>query len=258
VENECPKRLAESWDNVGLLLGDPGVEVKRLMTCLTLTPVTVEEALRKKADLVISHHPCPFQPVRRITTETTLGRVLWKLIGGGISVISPHTSFDSSASGINQMLAEMLELEDIAPLVPEEPKEPDMPRTNLGAGRIAWLPEAVPILEFVDRVKEKLGLETIRWVGREDGSVSRVAIGCGAADHWVNEAHRMACDVLVLGEAKFHACLEAEALGLSLILPGHFASERFAVERLAEQISHDFDELEIWASEDEKDPLRYR
>jgi dinuclear metal center YbgI/SA1388 family protein len=258
MENECPKRLAESWDNVGLLLGDTNAEVHRLMTCLTITPATVAEAIDKKADLIISHHPCPFQPIRRITTETTVGRLLWALIGEKISVISPHTSFDSSSAGINQMLAEMLELEDVSPLIPEVSEEPDVPQSNIGAGRIGWLRDSVSILEFVDRVKEKLRLEAIRWVGQEGSTVSRVAVGCGAADQWVHEAHRKACDVLVVGEAKFHACLEAEALGLALVLPGHFSSERFAVERLVERLAHDFEQLEIWACEEESDPIHYR
>src|SRR6188474_610627 len=117
LDSFAPPALAEEWDNVGLLVGDGTREVKRVMTCLTITPASCAEAVRKKADLVVTHHPLPFKPLRRLTTESTPGRLLLKLIRAGIAVYSPHTAFDSTAEGINQQLAEGIGLSEINPLV---------------------------------------------------------------------------------------------------------------------------------------------
>ena len=106
-----PLRLAESWDNVGLLLGDPQRPVERIMTCLTVTSATVDEAVANKADLVVAHHPLPFTALKKLTTASPEGRSLWSLAEAGISIYSPHTAFDSAPEGINQQLAAGLGLE---------------------------------------------------------------------------------------------------------------------------------------------------
>ena len=103
-----------------MLVGDAGADVRRIATCLTVTPPVVSEAVSGKADLIVSHHPCPFQSLRRITAETTTGRMLLELIRAGIAVYSPHTAFDSAKTGINQLIAEGLGLQEIRPLVEGE------------------------------------------------------------------------------------------------------------------------------------------
>src|SRR5262245_7994078 len=102
LERFAPPELAEEWDNVGLLVGDPQRNVKSVMTCLTVTNASASEAVEQHIDLVITHHPLPFRPLKRITTETTPGRLLLKLIEAGVAVYSPHTAFDSTREGINQ------------------------------------------------------------------------------------------------------------------------------------------------------------
>ena len=84
----APPRLAESWDNVGLLIGDRQAEVRRIMTCLTVTPAVVEEAVAGSVDLIVTHHPLPFSAVKRLTNDTTVGRMLLRLIARGLRYIA--------------------------------------------------------------------------------------------------------------------------------------------------------------------------
>ncbi len=112
----APPRLAADWDNVGLLLGDGATPVERLMTCLTVTPPVAEEALAAGAQLLVSHHPILFRPVQRLTTATREGRMLLALVRAGVAVHSPHTAFDNTHEGINDLLARRLDLRDVAPL----------------------------------------------------------------------------------------------------------------------------------------------
>jgi dinuclear metal center YbgI/SA1388 family protein len=249
LDQFAPPRLAEEWDNVGLLVGDPDGSVARVMTCLTVTPATAAEAVQQQAELIVAHHPLPFQPLRRLTTETTPGRLLYGLISAEVAVYSPHTAFDSAAEGINQRLAAGLGLRDIAPLVPHD--------EGLGTGRHGLLPEPLRLEDLGRRLAGFLGVEGLGVVGDFDQPVRHVAVGCGAAGELLDAARRSGCDAMVLGEARFHACLEAEASGLGMLLPGHFASERFAVECLAEVLSRQFPDLEVWAASQERDPIRW-
>src|SRR4051812_28507178 len=100
----APLELAEPWDNVGLLLGESQLEVKKVMTCLTVTPASVAEAVAEQAQLIVSHHPILFKAVQRLTSETTDGRLLLPLLRAGIAVYSPHTAIDNTRGGINDIL----------------------------------------------------------------------------------------------------------------------------------------------------------
>lgn len=252
LEAFAPSRLAEDWDNVGLLVGDAGQAVERVMTCLTITPASAAEAVRRKADLVITHHPLPFKPLKRLTTDSTPGRLLLDLIRCGIAVHSPHTAFDSAARGINQQLAEGLGLTEIRPLV-AKPTEPD----ELGAGRYGVFGDRTTLAQVAVRLKRFLHVKQVQIVGDRARAIERIAVACGSAGSFLEPARKAACDLLITGETSFHTCLEAEASDIALLLPGHYASERFAVETLADVLSRDFPQLECWASQDERDPLAW-
>ncbi len=132
MEMIAPLRLSAEWDNTGLLLGDLQRDVQRVMTCLTLTEESVEEAVAQQAELVIAHHPLPFRPVKRITTADTTGKLLWTLATAGISIYCPHTAWDSAAHGINAQLANKLGLSSVMPLLNESLSGP------LSASPWAW------------------------------------------------------------------------------------------------------------------------
>ena len=252
LETFAPRRLAEDWDNVGLLVGDANAEIERVMTCLTITPDSAAEAIDEGAQLIVVHHPLPFRPLKSINTGSTPGRMLWQLIQAGIAVYSPHTAFDSAAAGINQRLAAGLGLTDIEPLVPLL-DDPD----QLGAGRLGRLEDSVSLAEFADGVKTCLTVDGLHVVGNGDQKIASAAVACGSAGQFLSAAAKAGCDALVTGETSFHTCLEAEACGVSLLLPGHYASERFAVEELAKVLAGEFSGLEIWSSRREKDPIRW-
>ncbi len=256
LQHFAPNRLAEDWDNVGLLVGDSARSIQRIMVCLTITPASAREAAEQKADLIVSHHPMPFRSMKRITTDHTPGRMLLELIQCGVAIYSPHTAFDSAADGINQNLAAGLGLDDIRPIV-DRPDDPD----GLGAGRIGRLPRPVTrpvtLSEFADRVKGFLSVGGLHVVGSDQTPVEVVAVACGSAGEFLEPARKAGCDTLVTGETTFHTCLEAEAREISLLLPGHYASERFAVESLATILDQQFSDLEVWASSTESDPLRW-
>lgn len=122
LEQFAPRELAAEWDNVGLLLGDRTTKVRRLMTCLTVTPESAAEAVEAKVQLIVTHHPILFRPAKRLTTDNPEGRMLLRLARAGVSVYSPHTAFDNTQGGINEIIAQRLGLTDVAPLRRREGK----------------------------------------------------------------------------------------------------------------------------------------
>lgn len=248
----APLDLSEDWDNVGLLVGDEQQAISRVMTCLTLTLDVAEEAVQRGADLVISHHPLPFRPLKRITADNVTGQVLLKLMRQGIAIHSPHTSFDSAPHGINQRIAEGLGLQNIVPIRPIDGDE-----RGLGAGRWGSLPEEISAADLIAMVKEFFSIGQLHRVGEDRRPVRNVAVACGAAGEFLADALNAGCEAFITGESNFHTCLQARTDKIELILPGHYATERFAVEALAEVLAGEFSELDCWASEVESDPLSW-
>ena len=252
----APAPLAEPWDNVGLLLGDRAADVTAVMTCLTLTPDVAAEAIRQGAGLVATHHPILFQAVKRLTSDTHEGAMLLALTRAGIAVHSPHTSFDGANDGINARIAKRLGLLDVSPLRPITTRLGGLtptPEPPAGAGRHGTLPRSVPFTEFAQLLKDAFGLPSIDAVPSA-GNVSRVGVACGSAAEFLADAVGAGCEVLVTGEARFHAAVDARTRGMGLVLLGHYASERFAIEGLADVLGRRFSDLKVWASRDERDP----
>ena len=249
LERLAPLSLAESWDNVGLLLGGGQAaedrDLSRIMTCLTLTEDVVAEAIASQVDLIVTHHPILFRPIQRLTENTPAERVLCELIRRRIVVYSAHTAYDNAPVGINQQLAESLQLEEIRPL-------------RATAGRFGRCAGGETLDSVGGRLKLLLATDCLQIVGVPDQPVQGVAIACGAADEFLMDARQAGCDLFITGEARFHTAIEARAVGIGLILTGHYASERTGIERLATQLSELCPQLQIWPSRSECDPLRTR
>jgi len=252
LEAFAPAALAAEWDNVGLLVGDRKQKVERLITCLTITPAVAAEAIRERADLIVTHHPLPFKPLKRLTADQPAGRILLDLIRAGAAIYSPHTAFDSAARGINQQLAEGLGLTKILPLESLSEKE-----AEIGAGRWGLLARSPTLGQLAARVKQFLKVEGLHTVGDLQRPITRVAVACGSAGEFLDAAIERGCEVLVTGETRLHTCYDAEARGACLLLAGHYASERFGVEQLAEVLASKFPPLNVWASREEADPLTW-
>ena len=258
LERFAPCELAESWDNVGLLIGDPKQSVHAVLTCLTVTPEVVEEAIEGQVDLIVTHHPFPFRPLKRITSADTVGQMLLKLIQHGVAVYSPHTAFDSCADGINQQLATAIGLSDIKPLVPAELRGESSSVAQVGTGRWGKLSQSpMPLARIAEVAKQATSATTVKVVGNAIDNIETVAVGCGSAGELLSVAVEKEVDCLILGETSFHTCLEAKAQGVALVLVGHYASERFAVEKLASILADALPDSKVWSSNLESDPVHF-
>ncbi|MDA1013347.1 MAG: Nif3-like dinuclear metal center hexameric protein [Planctomycetota bacterium] len=263
LETIAPLELAEDWDNVGLLIGDRNQDVTSILTCLTLTPDVAAEAIERRVGLVVSHHPILFRAVQRITTDTAEGRMLLDLIAARIAVYSPHTGYDSARDGINRQLAELFSLQDVRALRPvADPASDELTgdaadTAIVGGGRFGSLPSPTTLAQLAATVQDKLDVPGMQYVGDPEQRIDKLGVACGSAAEFLHDAAAAGCQTLLTGEARFHACLEARTIGIGMILPGHYATERPAMESLAQKLAGQFPTLCVLASESESDPIRW-
>ena len=251
LDRLAPPELDEPWDSTGLLWGDAAWAVPSATTCLTLTPDVAAEAIRRGDGLIVTHHPVLFRPVQRVTANDREGAMLLDLAAAKVAVFSPHARWDNAAGGINDRLCARFGLTDARPLRVRADLPGDAPR---GAGRVAELGEPASFADFAAAVKRSLGLTGLDAVPT-DRPVQRAGVACGSAGEYLADAADAGCDVFVTGETRFHTALEARGRGVGLILLGHYASERFSLEELAEELTAEFPAVPVRASGVERDPL---
>jgi len=249
LQQIAPLEFAESWDNVGLLVGNRGRDVTAVMTCLSFSTSTLEEAISERIGLVVCHHPIPFKPLAKITDDSTTGKILLRAIEEGLAIYSPHTAWDNAKNGINQQLAGLLGLDSVKPLQ-TYPSTVSTDET-VGVGRFGSLPQATSIEDLMRRLQVAIPELRARHTHSKDHPVSRIGIVCGSGGSMLPVVARRGCNAMLTGEATYHQCLEAESLGVAMLLMGHHASEFFAMKSMAEQLLAQLPTLSVSSSQTE-------
>jgi dinuclear metal center YbgI/SA1388 family protein len=166
-----------------------------------------------------------------------------------LEVICPERQVDAIVAAMRRAHSYEEPAFDVYPLRP--------PPSPLGEGRLGSLPQPLPLRELAQRIRASLHSGPVQMVGEPDRPVQRVAIVCGAGGELLGDAVRARADVLLTGEMRFHDYLAARAQGMALLLPGHYATERFGVEELARRLQAEWPALRVWASERENDPVSW-
>lgn len=221
IENEYPKNLACNWDNVGLLAGNEENDIKNILVTLDITPKVVDEAIKYKADLILSHHPLLFGGVKSFCEDNEQMKMYTKIIRNNISVYSAHTNMDTAPNGINQKLAELFSLSDIGILEPET-----------GLGRYGDI-DKMPLKDFCDLVKNKLNTPFLK-VSKNSDMIKRVAIGSGGCSDIIPNAIAVGADVMITADIKYHIAIDSVTNGISLIDAGHYPTEIIVMDMFEE------------------------
>ncbi len=246
-----PLRLAEPWDNVGLLLGDQATEVKGVLLTIDLTPEVVREALRVGANLVIAYHPPMFRPQKAIVATD----LAYLALHHHLVVLTPHTALDAARGGTCDVMAERLELLGVDPLVEKEP--------GLGAGRVGQLDTPVSAADFVAAVKRAFGVDHVLVCGHV-AAVRHVAVCAGAGGGLLDvvvaglprPSGRLVIDAYVTGELSHHEALRVVRAGKLAVLLRHSVSERPALESLCSAMAASIG-VPVTVSLEDHDPMRF-
>ncbi len=238
LRGRAPEETAEEWDNVGLLIGDPERDVKVGVVCLDITPAAVREAEKLGAELLVSHHPVIFRPLRALPS----GGVPYELAVRRLSAICAHTNLDKATGGVNDTLAARLGLSDIRTASDE-------------LCRIGQLKPPMDASAFARHAARQLGT-AVRF--SESGRlVRRVAVCGGSGGDCLLQLARQetAIDAMVTGECRHHEWLEAAERGIMMLEAGHYATEVPVVDTLTSWLSGQFPEI-CWNSFWDQSPYR--
>ncbi|HCT9179356.1 TPA: Nif3-like dinuclear metal center hexameric protein [Corynebacterium aurimucosum] len=232
IHEAYPPQLAEPWDAVGLVCGDPTDEVSTVAFALDCTQEVADKAVELGAQMLVVHHPLLLRGVTSVAADTPKGKVIHTLIRGGVALLAAHTNADKARPGVNDKLAELVGITPGRPIVPVEPYE-NLDEA-LGLGRVGELEQPVTLREFTQRVADALP-ETewgVRAAGDPERMVKKVAVSSGSGDSFLDQAAALGVDVYVTSDLRHHPVDEhlraahlAEPEGPAVVDTAHWASE---------------------------------
>lgn len=234
---EAPFNLAEPWDNVGLLVGNPEQEVTAVLAGLDPTNGLVDEAIAQGANTIITHHPVIFKPLSMINTGDPMGRLLEKALANRIAIIGYHTNFDSAQEGVSDFLALQLGLENLSPLVSSS----DDPSAKTGLGRIGNYASPLTPADFLAKVLQVLSLPIVQTAGKFPEKISVVAVCGGSGSDFAQIAFNRGADVYLSAEIKHSTAIWAIENDFCIIDGSHYATEKPAVALLVKKLTQTSD-----------------
>lgn len=219
-EQFASPQLAESWDNVGLQLGDPTRPVHRIMTTLDVRPIVVQEAIEQGVDFILAHHPMMFHPAVTLDLRDPQNAMYAQLIEHGITVYAAHTNLDNANGGMNDWLATQLGLQATVPLL-DGGIDPNS-QLPYGMGRIGNLAQPLSALAFARHCQQVFGVPGLRYVDDQQPKViQRVAVLGGSGGEFYSNAVAAGADAYVTGDVSYHVGHDMLAHGLMVVDPGH-------------------------------------
>lgn len=245
IDRWAPFGTQMDFDNSGFLVGRGDANVSRILVALDITKFVIEEAAELGAQLIVSHHPVIFRPMKSVTDGDLTGENVLLMAEKGIAAICAHTNLDAAQGGVNCRLAQKLELSDIGQLHPDGVDEQGR---VYGIGRVGMAHQGGMCAEEYARfVKEKLGTASVRFV---DGGkpVTKVAVGGGSCADMMVDAIALGCDTFITADVKYNFYLEAKALGINLMDAGHYATEQVVCVPVVEYLKETFPDVEVLLS----------
>ena len=236
AEKIAPFESAEEWDNVGLLVGNENAEISRVLLSLDITPEIVKEAHEQGTQLIISHHPVIFSPLRALSPDDTA----YLLAKYDIAALCLHTNLDRAEQGVNVALGNVLGLKNTV-FYPEH-------FLLIGEPETAYTAD-----EYAAVIKERLSASSVRYT---DGKVTRVAVSSGGGGEGVELTEKYGFDAFVTGEIKHHQYLYAVSNGIAAFDAGHFSTEDVIIAPLRELLRERFPEIEFIISKVSACPYR--
>lgn len=252
LESWAPPQYAESYDNVGLLVGSHHEPLTGILVNLDMTEEVVEEAINKGCNLIVAHHPIWFGSRKKLVEEDYVSRTLIKAIRNNINLYAIHTNLDNVRHGVNLRMAETLGLINPQILSPKKEDRPD-----IGAGMIGELAEAMKPADFMAHVARKFHCGGIRYAGPDENHpIKRVAICGGAGSFLITTAMAAGADAFVTGDITYHKYFDQEDKMLLMDI-GHYESEQFTSQLIRSYLSEKFSTFAVHLSATYTNPVRY-
>lgn len=227
LEQFAPLPLQESYDNAGLQVGLTENNVSGALLCLDVTEDVIDEAVRKGCNLVVSHHPLLFRGLKCLSNRDYIQRTVWKAVRNDICVVSMHTNLDNAEGGVNHMIAQKLNLNNVEFLAEERTViNSKGNEVKGGSGIIGTLPEPMQAADFVELVNRTFNVGCCQTNPLLLRSINRVAVCGGAGSFLAKNAMQKGADAFLVGEMGYHEFFGMDQL-MQVLCIGHYESEQF-------------------------------
>lgn len=253
IEGFAPLHFQESDDNAGLLVGNLDTPLTGVLVCLDVTEPVIDEALATGCNMIVSHHPLLYKPVRQVVGAGRVERCLVKAIKNDLAIYASHTNIDSVIEGVSGQLANQLGMKNVSILSVAGTSET---HGEYGLGVVGDLETPMDEAHFLSKVKLLLNGSSIRHSALTGLPVSRIAICGGSGSSFLPEARRAGATVLLTGEARFHEFF-TEGFGIMLVEAGHFETEQHTKALFFNLISKKFPTFAVRISSAETNPVNY-
>ena len=238
LQEFAPARCACDWDNPGLLAGRRDKEVKKIYIALDASDEAVEGAVREGADLLLTHNPLIFRPLKKVNDENFITRRLIRLIQADISLYAMHTNFDAAPGGMADLAASRLKLQNVRPLEYMGEMEKDGVSKSYGIGALGELSSPCTVRALAEQVKKAFGLPFVLVYseGLMESEVKTAALCPGSGGSVIETALEKEAQVLITGDIGHHPGVDAAARGMAVIDAGHYGMEHIFISHMAEAL----------------------
>jgi dinuclear metal center YbgI/SA1388 family protein len=250
LEQLAPLSQAEDFDNVGLLVGNYDTKVTGILVTLDTLEDTVDEAIAKNCNLIVSFHPIIFSGLKKINGSNYVERVAIKAIQNNIAIYSMHTALDNSFDGVSAKMCEVLGLQNRSILIPKEKND------TIGMGMVAEFPSAIDENAFLQLLKERFFAKGVRHSELLGQKIKKVALLGGSGSFAIENAKNLDADAFVSADFKYHDFFKAEKK-IVLVDIGHYESEQFTKNLLVDYLSKKFTNFASVLSEHNTNPINY-
>ena len=252
IESFAPLSLQESYDNSGLIVGGPDDEVHAALLAVDVTEEVLDEAEREGCDIIITHHPIIFHPLKRFNSKNYVERCVERAIRRGIALYACHTNLDSTPNGMSWQVGAMIGLESMSVLQPRGAE------SSVGFGVVGVLPRAESAMALLSRVKSIFEVGAIRYsdLPSDDRLVRRVAICTGAGGSLIDDALAADADLYITADLRYNDFMRGENR-MILADIGHFESEFCAIRILFDIISKNLHTFAVRKSACSRNPIHY-
>jgi dinuclear metal center YbgI/SA1388 family protein len=255
LEEWAPLQFQESYDNSGLIVGDPETNCTGILCSLDCTEAVIDEAIQKGCNLIVSHHPIIFKGIKQFSGDHYVNRTVLKAIHHNISLYAIHTNLDNMIHGVNSTLADRLHLGNRRILAPI----PGLLDTNgeaIGAGIVGELPLETESKAFIQWVKEQLNLEVIKHTQLLDKKLITIGLCGGSGSFLLDQIGTQNIDCFITSDLKYHDFFEADGKYLLMDI-GHGESEHLVPALIVDYLKRKFLTFAVLESEVKTQPISY-
>tara|TARA_B100001093_G_scaffold462231_1_gene477298 strand:+ start:2356 stop:3138 length:783 start_codon:yes stop_codon:yes gene_type:complete len=250
LEEWCPLKNAEDFDNVGLLVGDPSSEINKALITIDTTEKIIDEAINKKCNLIITFHPLIFKGIKSLKSENYVNKCIVKAIKNNINIYAIHTNLDNNPEGVSFKIAQKLNLINTSLLIQKEEN------SNLGMGIIGEINESKSELDFLEYLKEKMFVTNIRHSKFLGKKIKKIAVLGGSGSFAIEEVLTKKVDCYVTADLKYHDFFKSNDKVL-LVDIGHYESEKYTKDLILNYLNKKIPKFACIIAKTRTNPVNY-